>query len=67
MHLIRVGVAVAETFARRQNHPWPPTVSTEHFVIGEYEVLAAAHPDAPLTTAAAVSYLNDVIKRINNA
>lgn len=62
-----VRAAALDTFARRAKHTWPPTVipspSWEH----DYPLLIRDHPDAPSDLSGAISYLTDLIYRIDQA
>jgi hypothetical protein len=59
--------ATLHTFQRRQKHTWPPTVRASPSWATDYPALAAAHPDAPPTIDHAITYLTDLITRIDNA
>lgn len=59
--------ATIHTFQRRQKHTWPPTIHPSPSWATDYPALAAAHPDAPPTIDTAITYLTDLITRINNA
>lgn len=59
--------ATIHTFQRRLKHTWPPTISPSPSWATDYPALAVAHPDAPPTIDDAITYLTDLITRINNA
>jgi hypothetical protein len=47
--LATVRSAAIETFRRRQNHRWPPLVTSSDSWTRDYSTLTAEHPDAPPT------------------
>lgn len=59
--------ACLSTFRRRQKHAWPPVVSPSPGWEREYTLLIAEHPDAPADVAAAIEYVNDLVRRIDTA
>ena len=59
--------ACLSTFGRRQKHAWPPVVSPSPGWEREYATLIAEYPDAPADIAAAVEYVNDLVRRIDSA
>jgi hypothetical protein len=59
--------ACVSTFRRRQKHTWPPVVSALPGWEREYSLLIAEYPDAPADVAAAVEYVNDLVRRIDAA
>lgn len=59
--------AVVSTFARRAKQPWPPSVSPSPSWLSDYPMLVAEYPDAPATVEDAVTYLADLILRIDGA
>ena len=57
--------ATVETFRGRRKHPWPPTIQPSPSWATDYPQLAAAHPDAPPTIDDALTYLTELITRID--
>ncbi len=65
--LVTVRSAAIETFHRRQNHRWPPVVTSSDSWVRDYAGLITEYPDAPATSHAAVDYLARLIERIDAA
>lgn len=59
--------ACLSTFRRRQKHTWPPVASPSPGWEREYATLIAEYPDAPADVAAAIEYVNDLVRRIDSA
>jgi hypothetical protein len=59
--------ACLSTFRRRQKHQWPPVASPSTGWERDYALLIAEYPDAPPDVAAAVEYINDLVRRIDGA
>jgi hypothetical protein len=59
--------ACLSTFRRRQKHVWPPVASPSPGWEREYALLCADYTDAPADVTAAVEYLNDLVRRIDDA
>jgi hypothetical protein len=59
--------ACLSTFRRRQKHTWPPVASPSPGWERQYSLLIAEYPDAPPDVAAAIVYINDLVRRIDTA
>ena len=62
--LAKVRSTPIETLRRRQNHRWPPIVTSSDSWARDYVGLITEHPDAPID--AAVDYLAGLIGRIDS-
>lgn len=58
--------ACLSTFRRRQKHAWPPVAAPSPGWARDYSLLVAEYPDAPADAAAAVEYVNDLVRRIDD-
>jgi hypothetical protein len=62
-----LNAACLSTFRRRQKHTWPPVASPSPGWEREYSLLIAEYPGAPADVAAAIEYINDLVRRIDTA
>jgi len=65
--LAAVHKATIRTFRHSRQHDWPPAIIASDSWARDYPILITHYPYAPQTLDAAISYLTDLIARIDKA